>query len=85
MIAFIKMLKFKKICIDSSYKVRGTSSDFTIDPPETVQLDENMLCQIPEVSIPHSWYSIQRGLMIGCLLMLNILVFHLGQHGQELH
>ena len=51
------MLKFKKVYIDSSYKVSGTSSDFTIDLPETVQL-ENMLCQIHEVSIPHSWYSI---------------------------
>ena len=55
------MLKFKKVYIDSSYKVSGTSSDFVIDLPETVQLDENMLCQIHEVSIPHSWYSIQKG------------------------
>ena len=52
------MLKFKKVYIDSSYKVNGTSSDFTIDLPETVQLEDNMLCQIHEVSIPHSWYSI---------------------------
>ena len=52
------MLKFKKVYIDSSYKVSGTTSEFTIDLPETVQLDENMLCQIHEVSIPHSWYSI---------------------------
>ena len=36
----------------------GTSSDFTIDLPETAQLEDNMLCQIDEVSIPHSWYSI---------------------------
>ena len=55
------MLKFKKVYIDSSYKVNGTSSDFTIHLPETVQLDENMLCQIHEVSIPHSWYSIEKG------------------------
>ena len=52
------MLKYKKVYIDSSYKVSGTSSEFTIDLPETVQLEENMLCQIHEVSIPHSWYSI---------------------------
>ena len=52
------MLKFKKEYIDSSYKVSGTSSDFVIDLPETVQLEDNMLCQIHEVSIPHSWYSI---------------------------
>ena len=58
---YIIMLKFKKICIDSSYKVSGTSSDFASDLPETVQLEDNMLCQIHEVSIPHSWYSIQKG------------------------
>ena len=52
------LLKFKKVYIDSSYKVSGTSSEFTIDLPETVQLEDNMLCQIHEVSIPHSWYSI---------------------------
>ena len=52
------MLKFKKVYIDSYYRVSGTSSEFTIDLPETVQLEENMLCQIHEVSIPHSWYSI---------------------------
>ena len=54
----IIMLKFKKVYIDSYYKVGGTSSNFIIDLPETVQLEENMLCQIHEVSIPHSWYSI---------------------------
>ena len=57
-IIYIIMLKFKKVYIDSSYKVSGTPSEFTIDLPETVQLEDNMLCQIHEVSIPHSWYSI---------------------------
>ena len=51
-------MKFKKVYIDSAYKVNGTSSDFIIDLPETVQLEDNVLCQIHEVSIPHSWYSI---------------------------
>ena len=51
-------MKFKKVYIDSVYKVNGTSSDFIIDLPETVQLEDNVLCQIHEVSIPHSWYSI---------------------------
>ena len=55
------MLKSKKVYIDSYYRVSGTSSDFTIDLPETVQLEESMLCQIHEVSIPQSWYSIQKG------------------------
>ena len=52
------MLKFEKVYNDSSYKDSGTSSEFTVDLPETVQLEENMLCQVHEVSIPHSWYSI---------------------------
>ena len=52
------MLKFKQVYIDSRYKVSGTPSDFTVDLPETVQLEDNMLCPIHEVSIPHSWYSI---------------------------
>ena len=55
------MLKFKKIHIDSSYKVSGTSSDFVIDLPETVQLEDNIKCILHEVSIPHSWFSIQQG------------------------
>ena len=55
------MLKFKKIYIDSSYKVSGTSSDFIIGLPETVLLDENTKCIIHEVSMPHSWFSIQQG------------------------
>ena len=33
------MLKFKKVYVVSSYKVNSTSSDFTIDLPETVQLE----------------------------------------------
>ena len=52
------MLKVEKVYSDSYYRASGTSSDFTIDLPETVQLEENMLCQIHEASIPHSWYSI---------------------------
>ena len=52
------MLKFKKVYIHSYYKVSGTSSEFTLDLPETVQLEDNMLCQIHGVSIPLSWYSI---------------------------
>ena len=55
------MLKFKKIYIDSSYKVSGTSSDFVVDLPETVQLEDNVKCILHEVSIPRSWFSIQQG------------------------
>ena len=60
-LTFFIMLKFKKIYIDSSYKVSGTSSDFIIDLPETVQLEDNVKCILHEVNIPHSWFSIQQG------------------------
>ena len=69
------MLKFKKIYIDSSYKVSGTSSDFVIDLPETVQLEENTKCIIHEVSIPHSWFSIQPGFNV------NLYFFQLDPNG----
>ena len=65
----IIMLKYKKVYIDSYYKVSGTSSRFTTDLPETVQLEDNMLCQIHEVSIPHSWYSVQKGVNDRIFLM----------------
>ena len=52
------MLKFKKVNIDSISRISAASSDFTVDLPETIQLEDNMLCQIHEASIPHSCYSI---------------------------
>ena len=39
----------------------GTSPDFTIDLPETVQLEDSMLCQIHEVSVPNSCCSVHKG------------------------
>ena len=52
------MLKYKKIYIESSKRASGTSSNFIVELPETVQLDERTKCQIHEITIPHSWYSI---------------------------
>ena len=60
------MLKFKKIYIDSSYKVSGSSSDFTIDLPETVQLEDNVKCVVHEVSLTRG-FQYNKVLMIICI------------------
>ena len=55
------MLKFKKVYIDSYYTVSGTSSDFTIDLPETVQLDGNMLSTTRGKHSPFVAFNKERG------------------------
>ena len=52
------MLKYKKIYIESLKRVSGTPSNFVVELPETVQLENNTKCQIHEITIPHSWYGI---------------------------
>ena len=39
------MLKYKKIYIESLKRVSGTPSNFVVELPETVQLDNNTKCQ----------------------------------------
>ena len=55
------MLKYKNIYIESLKRVSGTPSNFVVELPETVQLDNNTKCQIHEITIPHSWYGITTG------------------------
>ena len=55
------MLKYKKIYIESLKRVSGTPSNFVVELPETVQLDNNTKCQIHEITIPHSWYGVSSG------------------------
>ena len=52
------MMKIQKIYIDSKFRTSGTSSNFAVELPQTVELNENMKCHIHEITIPHSWYSI---------------------------
>ena len=46
-----KILKYKKIYIESLKRISGTPG-FVVELPETVQ---------HEITIPHSWYGISRG------------------------
>ena len=52
------MLKYKKIYIENLKRVSGTPSNFVVELPETVQLDNNTKCQTHEITIPHSWYGV---------------------------
>jgi len=54
--------KFKKVYIDSKFKNANSnsSSDFTIDLPETMYFDDNSsVFYIDDICIPHAWYTIE--------------------------
>ena len=63
------MLTYKKVYIDSAHRISGSSSNFRVELPETLQADNGVHCYIHEVTLPNSWYSIQSGLN-------NILYFY---------
>ena len=54
----------KKIYIDTRFRTDNSqsTSDFKISLPESVNLPENTKFFIDDISIPHSWYSIEEGL-----------------------
>ena len=52
------MMKIKKIYIDSRFRKSGSSSNFTVELPQTVELTDNTRCHIHEITIPHTWHSI---------------------------
>ena len=56
------MLTYKKVCIDSTHRTSGSSSNFKVELPETLQTDNGVHCYMHEITLPNSWYSIQSGL-----------------------
>ena len=58
------MLPIKKIYIDSKFKTLDSvsSSNFKIDLQSTLLFPENSVFYIDDVSIPHSWYSIEENI-----------------------
>ena len=58
------MLKLKKIYVDSKYKTANSvsTSDFSIQLPETIYMPDNSVFYISDVCIPHSWYTIETGI-----------------------
>ena len=55
------MLKIKKIYVDSKYKTTDSisTSEFSIQLPETIYMPDNSVFYISDVCIPHSWYTIE--------------------------
>ena len=58
-------LKFKKVYIDTKFKTPDSksTSDFSIELPETMYFDNNSsVFYIDDICIPHNWYSITENL-----------------------
>ena len=58
-------LKFKKVYIDTKFMSPDSksTSDFTIELPETMYFDNNSsVFYIDDVCLPHSWYTVEENL-----------------------
>ena len=55
------MDKIKKVYIDSRYKTNDSvsNSDFKFELKEQIEVPDNTVCYIDDISIPHSWYSVE--------------------------
>ena len=55
------MDKIKKVCVDSRYKTNDSVSnnDFKFELKESLGLPGNTVCYIDDISIPHTWYTIE--------------------------
>ena len=58
------MDKIKKVYIDSRYKSNDSvsNSDFKFELKEGLDLPDNTVCYIDDISIPHTWYTIEENL-----------------------
>jgi hypothetical protein len=51
------------IRVDSRYRLEGgTSTDFTVRLPSTVEFPEDCRCFVSAVSLHHSWWNVEQGL-----------------------
>ena len=55
------MDKIKKVYVDSRYKSNDSvsNSDFKFELKEALYLPDNTICYIDDISIPHTWYTIE--------------------------
>ena len=55
------MDKIKKVYIDSRFKTNGSvsNSDFKFESKEVLDLPDNTVCFIGDISIPHTWYTVE--------------------------
>lgn len=55
------MLPVKKVYIDSLYKSKGTTENFSIDLKENLELPNNTVCYISDILLSHSWFTVESG------------------------
>ena len=55
------MDKIKKACVDSRFRTRDSNSDsdFKFELKEALDLPDNTVCYIGDISIPHTWRTIE--------------------------
>ena len=55
------MDKIKKVYVDSRYKTSDSvsNSDFKFELKEQIDVPDNTVCYIDDISIPHSWYTVE--------------------------
>ena len=55
------MDKIKKVYIDSRYKTSdgNSNSDSKFELQEQFEVPDNTVCYIDDISIPHSWYTVE--------------------------
>lgn len=49
---------YRKIFIDSKYRIRGSSNDFTVNIPEVLDHSHNMRFCLDDIALPRSWYNV---------------------------
>ena len=55
------MYKIKKACVDSRFRTRDSNSDsdFKFELKEALDLPDNTVCYVGDISIPHTWRTIE--------------------------
>ena len=69
-------LPIKKIYVDTKYKSRDSisNSNFKVDLPITTSFPENSVFYIDDVSIPHSWYTIEENINDKLFVMISRII-----------
>ena len=59
-----RWIKFFKKCVDPRYKSNDSvnNSDFKFELKEALDLPDNTVCYIDDISIPHTWYTIEENM-----------------------
>lgn len=57
------MDKVRKVYVDSRFRTKDSvsNSDFKVELKEAIDLPENTVCYVDDISIPHSWHTVENG------------------------